>query len=79
VSLPQSVGALLKIKEFRPIFTRVPVGQMVKQMSQEFRLALEIGFIEVLGSAGEDFPNAKDIETDPKLQEWTCGLRGDGG
>jgi hypothetical protein len=60
------------------MFSRVPVGKGVSKMSQESRLALEIGFVKILGSVGEVPPSSSDVESNSKLMQWTLGLREDG-
>jgi hypothetical protein len=48
-------------------------------MTPEQHLALEVGFIEVVGGEGEKGKPCKDAETDEKLKLWTQGMREDGG
>lgn len=60
------------------MFSRVPLGNNVKKLSPQPRLALDIGNVRVVGSAGEDVPSAQDVEEDAKVEMWTCGLREDG-
>jgi hypothetical protein len=71
--------SLVCIKNYRPIFTRVPVGNNIRKMTPEQHLALEVGFIEVVGGEGEKGKPCKDAETDEKLKLWTQGMREDGG
>jgi hypothetical protein len=71
--------ALVCIKDFRPIFTRVPVGNGVRKNSSQSRLALAVGFIEVIGGEGERIKAVQDVETNDKVRRWTEGLREDGG
>lgn len=71
---------MIQIKDFRPKFTRVPPGNNVRTLSAQSYLALEVGYVDVLGSDGEGlFGNPKDIEENDKLKLWSDGLREDGG
>jgi hypothetical protein len=71
--------ALVCIKDFRPILTRVPVGNGVRKNSSQSRLALAVEFIDIVGGAGEQIRAVQDVETNDKVRRWTEGLREDGG
>jgi hypothetical protein len=78
--LTEHRSAIVQIKNFRPTFCRVPLGNNVRQQSPDSHLALEIGSVEFLGSENEgQFGNPKDIEEDQKVMAWTKGLREHGG
>ncbi|KIM83236.1 hypothetical protein PILCRDRAFT_819474 [Piloderma croceum F 1598] len=78
--LTENRNALVQIKNFRPTFCRVPIGNNVRKQSPESYLVLEVGSVEVLGSEGEgEFGNPKDIEENEKVMAWTKGLREHGG
>ena len=63
------------------MFSRIPVGNGINEMSPDSHLALEIGEVQIIGSIGDMPPKAMDIEENDKLKQWTLGLRehGDGG
>lgn len=68
------------IKDFRLSFSRVPPGNNVREMSPESHLILEVGFVDILGSEGEEqFGNPKDVEEEAKVKLWVEGLRMPGG
>ena len=71
--------ALITIKNFKLIFTRVPLGTP-RKMSDEPSLAIECLSFSILGSSGEDiFGNPKPITVHPDLYQWSEGLKRDGG
>jgi hypothetical protein len=75
----RNVNAIFMIQNFRPICSRVPVGNNVKKMTPETHLVLDvIGNVRVVGGGREALRNAKDIEENADIMEWTCGLREDG-
>ena len=71
--------ALITIKDFRLVFTRVPIGTPGK-VSSEPSLAIECSSFSILGSSGEAvFGNPKPITDHPDLYEWSECLKRDGG
>jgi hypothetical protein len=71
--------AIISIKRYRPMFTRVPLGGK-GGMSGEAVLAVECDVFAYIGSAGEDmFGSPKSMENNPDIYEWSNGLRKDGG
>ncbi|EPQ56957.1 hypothetical protein GLOTRDRAFT_120355 [Gloeophyllum trabeum ATCC 11539] len=78
--LTEQRNALVKIKDFRPFFSRVPLGGNVKGMTKHARLALEVDFIEVVGSVAEArWGSPSDVGGVDKVRRWTEGLQQDGG
>ena len=73
-------NAIVQIKNFQPVFCRVPVGNNVRKLTIDYHLILEVGSIDVLGSEGEgEFGNPIDIDDNEKVMAWTKGLREHGG
>lgn len=71
--------ALIQIKQFRPILTRVPVTYR-DGLSAESVVALEVKDFNVKGSLGaERWGSPTDVGTDERILAWTNGLRSDGG
>jgi hypothetical protein len=77
--LTQRRDSLVCIKDFRPIFTRVPIGNNVRKMTPESHLVLEVGYIEVIGSEGEPGKVVQEVGMNEALKLWTEGMREDGG
>ncbi|KJA27812.1 hypothetical protein HYPSUDRAFT_34960 [Hypholoma sublateritium FD-334 SS-4] len=77
--LTQQKGAIVTIKKFRPIFTRIP-GLDGGKPSKGSYLALECDSVSLLGSAGEStFGNPKPINNHPDMHAWSEGLDHPGG
>jgi hypothetical protein len=75
----RNVNAIFTIQSFRPICSRVPVGNNVKKMTEETHLALDVvGKVKVVGGGRETLRCVKDIEENAEIMDWTCGLREDG-
>jgi hypothetical protein len=73
-------NAIVQIKNFRPTFSRVPIGNNVRQQSADSHLLFEVGSVDILGSEGEgQFGNPTDVEENEKVMAWTGGLREHGG
>lgn len=71
--------ALITIKNFRLIYTRIPLGTP-GTMSSEPTLAIECLLFSILGSSGEAiFGNPKPITVHPDLHQWSECLKRDGG
>ncbi|KAJ7132817.1 hypothetical protein C8R43DRAFT_1023510 [Mycena crocata] len=71
--LTETRTALVTIKQFKPISTRVPVRK--GNMSAETRLALHCEEVSVIGSSGENqWGHPKDLDSDVDLREWVHGL-----
>ncbi|THH07842.1 hypothetical protein EW145_g3108 [Phellinidium pouzarii] len=71
--------AVAFVKDFKPIFVRVPL-ENVKGMSIVEHLALEVDFIDIVGSDHEGlFGRPRDIEQDEDVGEWVAGLSEGGG
>ncbi|ETW80444.1 hypothetical protein HETIRDRAFT_320137 [Heterobasidion irregulare TC 32-1] len=78
--LTQHRGAIVLIKNFRPLFTRRPVGNGVKKMTKESTLALDVDYVEIIGSAQEPmFGSPQELKNSRLLEEWMDGLRKGGG
>jgi hypothetical protein len=77
--LTQQRCAIATIKSFKPMFQRVPTGQ-VGRMTVLETLALNVEYIQVVGAAGEpEFGSPRTLDTHSELNEWMEGLRaGDG-
>lgn len=71
--------ALIQIKQFRPMFARIPAES--KGMSSEEHVALEVDEFKPVGSFGANmwgFP--KNVELVEEMAEWVQGVRaGNGG
>ena len=75
----QHKTAVITIKNFKLIFTRVPLG-IHGTMTTEPSLAIECLSFSVLGSSGEAiFGNPKSITDHPELHRWSKCLERDGG
>ncbi|KAF8813587.1 hypothetical protein BYT27DRAFT_7180339, partial [Phlegmacium glaucopus] len=75
----QHKTAVITIKNFRLIFTRVPLGTL-GTMSSQPSLAIECLWFSVLGSSGEAiFGNPKPITDHSDLHLWSECLKRDGG
>lgn len=78
--LTEQKNAIAVIKDFRPAFCRVPLGNNVRKLSVESYLTFEVGFVGILGAEGEGrFGNPKNVEENEKVKLWAEGLREDGG
>lgn len=70
--------ALVTIKKFRPISTRIPNRN--GGMSVDSRLALHCESVTMIGSFDEGkWGNPTDVESDADLREWSHALTKDGG
>ena len=75
----QHKTAIITIKNFRLIFTRIPLGTLGTLTSHP-SLAIECLWFSVLGSSGEAiFGNPKSITDHPDLRLWADCLKRDGG
>ncbi|KAJ7096390.1 hypothetical protein C8R44DRAFT_812915 [Mycena epipterygia] len=78
--MTESRTALVLIKKFKPVSTRVPTAGRNQKMSVEAQLALYCESVSVVGSLGEPkWGTPKELESDAELREWSQGLRLDGG
>jgi len=77
--LTQKCYAIATIRSFKPVFQRVPTGEVGK-MSMSETLALYVDCLEVVGAASERlFGSPRTLDTHNELNEWMEGLRaGDG-
>jgi hypothetical protein len=77
--LTQQRCAIATIKAFKPMFQRVPTGQVGK-MSVLETLFLNVDYIQIVGAAGEpEFGSPRTLDAHGDLNEWMVGLRaGDG-
>jgi hypothetical protein len=70
--------AIIQIKDFKPMLRRIPIGK--GKLTSEGMLALDCNYFQTVGSFGEvRFGNPKAIEKHLDLNEWSEGLRQDGG
>jgi hypothetical protein len=77
--LTEHKTAVVTIKNFRPFFSRLPLEHK-KGMSEKAYLALDIGYVAVIGSIDEDrWGIPQDVESNPDLRSWSAGLREHGG
>ncbi|KDR75434.1 hypothetical protein GALMADRAFT_249490 [Galerina marginata CBS 339.88] len=75
--ITQHRGAIAAIRNFRPIFTPVPLGGGLT--SRSF-VVLECTSFSILGCTGEgNFGNPQPITNHPDIQLWSEGLSHDGG
>ena len=73
-------AALVTIKNFRPMLSRVPLGPKIQGMSTNAHLVLEVDVIDVKGAFGEDvWGKPVDVELHPDIKLWVEGLRVSGG
>ncbi|KAH7921399.1 hypothetical protein BV22DRAFT_1198227 [Leucogyrophana mollusca] len=78
--LTENRNAVIFIRDFRPTFTRIPVGNNVPRLTANAHLALEVGYIAVLApDCGYMFGNPQALDTNNKLKLWAEGLRQHGG
>lgn len=71
--------ALAVIKQYKPFFARVPLGNG-KGMAPEEHLSLEVDFIETIGLPHDGlFGEPRDIEQDEDIKLWVAGLKEGGG
>lgn len=77
--LTQQCYAIATIRSFKPVFQRVPTGEVGKMSTSE-TLALNVDYVQVVGAAGErKFGDPCTLDTHNELNEWMEGLRaGDG-
>ncbi|KAF7793943.1 hypothetical protein EIP86_005066 [Pleurotus ostreatoroseus] len=69
--------AVLGLKQFRPVFTRIPGPNGMKPESQ---LVLDVDRFELKGCFGEAvYGSPRAVEHDEGVREWSEGLRNDGG
>jgi hypothetical protein len=77
--LTQQHCAIATIKSFKPVFQRVPTGQVGK-MSISETLALNVDYVKIVGAVGEpEFGSPRTLDTHNELNEWMEGLRAGGG
>ncbi|TFY80981.1 hypothetical protein EWM64_g3035 [Hericium alpestre] len=73
-------GAVVSIKQFQPVFRRIPVGENIQKMTKLETLALDVGSVSIIGSAHEPmFGSPQDLQCNESLQTWMEGLREPGG
>lgn len=78
--LTSRANAIVTINKFRPVFTRVVLGNNIRKLSSESYLALEVGSIVVLGSEGENvFGSPRSVEENDKVKLWVTDMRKPGG
>lgn len=78
--LTSHLGAVVAIKDFRPVFTRIPLPNNCRTMSAESYLAFEVDSINILGSDGESiFGSPKTVEENVKVKAWADDQRKMGG
>ncbi|KAG5221462.1 Proteophosphoglycan ppg [Salix suchowensis] len=72
--------ALITIKDFRLVLTRIPVGRGRKGMTAEAYLAFECDSFTIIGSIDEaEWGRPKEIHEERSIHEWIGGLRSHGG
>ncbi|KAF8161026.1 hypothetical protein B0H34DRAFT_699122 [Crassisporium funariophilum] len=77
--LTQHKTAIITVQNFRPIFTRLPLGDK-QRMTDSSYLAIECHTLSILGSSGEAiFGSPKPITSHVDLHLWSEGLKLDGG
>lgn len=77
--LTQHKGAIVTIKNFRPMSSRLPCGPGGAPTSAAY-LALECDYVSVLGSSGEGrFGNPVPITNNVDMSAWSDGLNQAGG
>lgn len=77
--LTQHKTAVITIKNFKLIFTRVPLGAL-GMITAEPSLAIECLWFSILGSSGEAiFGDPKPITNHSDLNQWSECLKRDGG
>lgn len=68
----------MQIKQFRPMFTRVPLSQGM--MSPSSQLALDVGAFSLQGAFDESvYGSPREVESHDGIREWSEGLRSEGG
>ncbi|KAF7972870.1 hypothetical protein HWV62_16648 [Athelia sp. TMB] len=78
--LTSRTNTIVTINKFRPVFTRVVLGNNIRKLSSESYLALEVGSIVVLGSEGENvFGSPRSVEENDKVKLWVTDMRKPGG
>ena len=72
--LTQQRCAIATIQSFKPVFQRVPTGQVGK-MTTSKTLVLNVGYVNIAGTAGEpEFGSPHTLKTHYELDEWMEGL-----
>ncbi|KAF4599545.1 hypothetical protein EYR40_006639 [Pleurotus pulmonarius] len=72
--------ALITIKDFRLVITRIPIGRGRKGMTAEPYLAFECDSFTIIGSIDEaEWGKPKEIHEERSIHEWIQGLRSHGG
>ncbi|KAH7910573.1 hypothetical protein BJ138DRAFT_1113950 [Hygrophoropsis aurantiaca] len=77
--LTQCKNGLVLIREFRPMFTRIPVGRGISELTTNAHLALEVGFVQYVGGSGHIIGDPQNLEKNNLLKMWVEGLRQNGG
>ncbi|EIN11649.1 hypothetical protein PUNSTDRAFT_131808 [Punctularia strigosozonata HHB-11173 SS5] len=73
-------GAVVRVKSFKLVFRRRPLGGQQKGMTAEQVITLDVDAIEVIGSSEEAvFGDPTEISCDPLVARWIQGLRDGGG
>lgn len=76
--LTQHKGAIVRISDFKPICSHIPMPQ--GRMTSEDFVVLECKDVSVIGCSGEGiFGQPKGVEQHPEISEWTKGLAQGGG
>lgn len=75
--LTETRFAFVTIKKFRPVSTRIPVRN--GGMTADQTLALYCESVSIISESTAQWGSPKILDTDPNLQEWSHGLRQDGG
>jgi len=71
----------VKIKSFRAICRRIPVGNNAQRMTKLEVLSLDVDCVELVGPPSSSaFGSPQDIDADEAIRAWTEDLRkSDGG
>ncbi|KAJ7901761.1 hypothetical protein B0H14DRAFT_3851873 [Mycena olivaceomarginata] len=75
--LTETRFAFVTMKKFRPMSTRIPVRN--GGMTADQTLALYCESVSIISESTAQWGSPKILDTDPNLQEWSHGLRQDGG
>ncbi|KZP22384.1 hypothetical protein FIBSPDRAFT_859696, partial [Athelia psychrophila] len=75
-----ALNGIITINRFRPVFTRIPLANNIRQATRDSYLAFEVNSINVLGSQGEGvFGTPKSVEEDSDVKMWADDMRKLGG